>query len=58
MVIQGLQKQFLQTLTHHHVSNKFDMTLQGTKTVQALLNELMKYSVGMIHLLDIYTFHK
>ena len=31
---------------------------QGTKTIQGLLNELMKYSAQMIHLLDIYMFHK
>ena len=25
MVVQGLQRRFLHTLTHHHTSNKFDM---------------------------------
>ena len=30
-VVQGLQKQFLHTLTHQHASNKFDMVSQGTK---------------------------
>ena len=57
-VIQGLQKQFLHTLTHHHASNKFDTTFQGTKTIQDLLNKLMKYSAQMIHPPDIYTFHE
>jgi len=31
---------------------------QGMKTVQDLLNELTKYAARMIHLLDVYTFHK
>ena len=58
MVVQGLQRRFLHTLTHHHVSNKFDMVSQGTKTVQEVLNDLKKYAVRMIHLPDIYTFCK
>jgi len=57
-VIQGLQKRFLHTLTHHHMSNKFDTTFQGTKTVQDILNKLTKYSARMIHLPDVYTFRK
>ena len=32
-VVQGLQRRFLHTLTHHHVSNKFDMVSQGTNVV-------------------------
>ena len=43
-VVQGLQQRFLHTLTHHHVSNKFDTVSQGTKTVQEVLNNLKKYS--------------
>ena len=58
MVVQGLQRRFLHTLTHHHVSNKFDTVSQGTKTVQEVLNELKKYAVWMIHLPNIYMFHK
>ena len=57
-VAQGLQRRFLHTLTHHHVSNKFDMVSQGNKTVQEVLNDLKKYAARMIHLPDIYTFHK
>ena len=58
MVAQGLQRRFLHTLTHHHVSNKFDMVSQGNKTVQEVLNNLKKYAMWMIHPLDIYTFRK
>ena len=43
---------------HHHMSNKFDTTYQGMKTIQDLLNELKKYSTWMIHPPDVYTFHK
>ena len=57
-VIQGLQKWFLHTLMHHRVSNKFDTTYQGMKTIQDMLNELKKYSAQMIHLPGVYTFHK
>ena len=58
MVVQGLQRRFLHTLTHHHTSNKFDTVSQGTKTVQEVLNDLKKYATWMIHLPNIYTFHK
>ena len=57
-VAQGLQRRFLHTLTHHHVSNKFDMVSQGNKTVQEVLNNLKKYAAWMIHPPDVYTFHK
>ena len=42
----------------HHVSNKFDMVSQGTKTIQEVLNDLKKYAVRMIHLPNVYTFCK
>ena len=58
MVVQGLQRIFLHTLTHHHTSNKFDMVSQGNKTIQEVLNDLKKYAVRMIHLPNIYTFRK
>ena len=58
MVVQGLQRRFLHTLTHHHASNKFDTVSQGNKTVQEVLNDLKKYAAWMIHLPDIYTFRK
>ena len=57
-VAQGLQRRFLHTLTHHHTSNKFDMVSQGNKTVQEVLNDLKKYAAWMIHLPDVYMFHK
>ena len=57
-VAQGLQRRFLHTLTHHHVSNKFDTVSQGTKTVQEVLNDLKKYAMWMIHLPNVYTFCK
>ena len=58
MVVQGLQRRLLHTLTHHHTSNKFDTVSQGTKTVQEVLNDLKKYAAWMIHLPDVYMFHK
>ena len=57
-VAQGLQRRFLHTLTHHHMSNKFDTVSQGNKTIQEVLNDLKKYATWMIHLPDVYTFHK
>jgi hypothetical protein len=41
-VVQGLQKRFLHTLPYHHTLNLFDVVMQGTKTVQELMNELTK----------------
>ena len=58
MVVQGLQRRFLHTLTHHHASNKFDTVSQGTKTVQEVLNDLKKYATRMIHPPNVYMFHK
>ena len=55
--MQGLQKIFLHTLTHHHASNKFDMVSQGTKTVQEVLNNIKRYATQMIHLPSVYMFH-
>ena len=43
-VIKGLQKQFLNSLTHRQVSNKFDTIEQGQKTVQEFIQELTKYA--------------
>ena len=43
---------------HHHTSNKFDTVSQGTMTIQAVLNNLKKYAMQMIHPPDVYTFHK
>ena len=57
-IAQGLQRRFLHTLTHHHMSNKFDTVSQGTKTVQEVLNDLKKYATQMIHLPDVYMFRK
>ena len=58
MVVQGLQRRFLHTLTHCHASNKFDMVSQGTKTIQEVLNNLKKYAALMIHPPDVYMFCK
>ena len=41
-VIKGLQKRFLNTLTHRQVSNKFDTIEQGKWTVQELYQDLIK----------------
>ena len=57
-VVQGLQRRFLHTLTHHHASNKFDTVSQGNKTIQEVLNDLKKYATWMIHPPDVYMFRK
>ena len=57
-VVQGLQRRFLHTLTHHHTSNKFDTVFQGTKTIQEVLNNIKKYAARMIHLPNVCTFCK
>ena len=51
-VIEGLQKQFLNLLTHRQVSNKFDTIEQGQKTVQELIQELTKYAAQMVQYPD------
>ena len=56
--MQGLQKIFLHTLTHHHASNKFDKVSQGNKTVQEVPNNLKKYATQIVYPPDIYTFRK
>ena len=43
-VIKGLQKQFLNLLTHRQGLNKFDKIEQGQKMVQELIQELTKYA--------------
>jgi hypothetical protein len=57
-VVQGLQKRFLHTLTYHHAWNKFDAVMQGTKTIQELMNELTKYAARMIQQPDDYTLRR
>jgi hypothetical protein len=57
-VIQGLQKRFLHALTYHHASTKFDAVMQGTNTVQELMNELTKYAACMIQQPEEYTLRR
>jgi hypothetical protein len=57
-VVQGLQKRFLRTLTYNHTLNKFDMVMQGAKTVQELMKELTKYTARMIQQPDDYTLRR
>ena len=57
-VIKGLQKWFLNSLTHRQVSNKFDTIEQGQKTVQELIQELTKYAAWMLQYLDNYSFRR
>ena len=57
-VFEGLQKQFLNTLTHRQVSNKFNTIKQGRRTVQELIHELMKYAGRMVQYLDDYSFKR
>ena len=56
MVVAGLQRHFLHTLTHHHVSNQFELVMQGNKTVHEILNDLKKYTDRMVMRPDEYTF--
>jgi hypothetical protein len=56
--IQGLQRRFLHTLTHHNASNRFDSVIQSQQTVHELLNDLKKHGGRMIMQPDAYTFRK
>ena len=47
-VIEGLQKRFLNSLTHRQALNKFATIEQGQKTVQELIQELTKYTARMV----------
>ena len=57
-IIEGLQKQFLNSLTYRQVSNKFDTIKQGQKTVQELIQELTKYAARMVQYPDNYLFRR
>ena len=57
-VIKGLQKWFLNLLTHRQASNKFNTIKQGQKTVQELIQELTKYAAWMVQYPDDYLFRR
>ena len=57
-VIEGLQKPFLNSLTHRQASNKFDTIKQGQKTVQELIQKLTKYATRMVQYPDDYLFRR
>ena len=57
-VIEGLQKQFLNLLTHSQASNKFDTIKQGQRTVQESIQELTKYTTRMVQYPDDYSFRR
>ena len=57
-VIKGLQKRFLNSLTHRQASKKFDTIKQGQKTVQELIQDLTKYAAQMVQYLDDYSFRR
>ena len=57
-VIEGLQKQFLNLLTHRQASNKLNTIEQGQKTVQELIQELTKYAARMVQYPDDYSFRR
>ena len=57
-VFKGLQKRFLNTLTHRQVSNKFDTIKQGRRTVQELIHEQTKYAGQMVQYPDDYSFKR
>ena len=48
LVIEELQKRFLNSLMHRQASNKFDTIEQGQRTVQELIQELTKYAAWMV----------
>jgi hypothetical protein len=56
--VAAMQQHFLHTLTHRQASNKFESIEQGSKTVQELLNNLMKYTAHMVTMPDDYTVKK
>ena len=43
---------------HRQVSNKFDTTEQGQRTVQELIQELTKYAAQMVQYPDDYSFKR
>ena len=43
---------------HRQVSNKFDTTEQGQRTVQELIQELTKYAAQMVQYPDDYSFRR
>ena len=55
-IFKGLQKGFLNTLTHRQVSNKFNTIKQGKHTVQELIHDLRKYAGCMVQYSDDYLF--
>ena len=57
-IFEGLQKHFLNTLTHRQVSNKFDTIKQENHTVQELIHELTKYAGHMVQYPDNYLFKR
>ena len=57
-VIEGLQKQFLNSLMHRQASKKFESIEQGQKTVQELIQELTKYAAQMVQYPDNYLFRR
>ena len=46
------------TRTIEEVPAYLDMVSQGTKTIQEVLSNLKKYPAQMIHLPNVYMFHK
>ena len=58
LVIEGLQKWFLNLLTHRQASNKFDTIEQGQRTLQELIQELTKYAARMVQYPDDYSFRR
>ena len=57
-VIEGLQKQFLNSLMHRQALNKFNTIKQGQKTVQELIQELTKYAARMVQYPYDYSFRR
>ena len=53
-----MQKHFLHLLMHRYVSTTYEITCQGSGTVQDLLNRLNKLTTHMVQKLDDYTQRK
>jgi hypothetical protein len=57
-VVHRLQQRFIPTLSHHRTVSLFYSVVQGTKTVQELMNCMTKYADRMVSLPDTYTFRR
>ena len=57
-VVRELQKRFIPSMSHHKAATQFHAIKQGTKTVQELMNVLLKYAGRMVEKPDAYTMRR